>query len=307
MRYLKIASDKNPDSNFIELNDFNGFLCTQFQTLGLSRKIEYLKINNRQIDVNNDINFIDYNLTIEILTTYNEFEGKYEEFRQFIDSNKKSGLRLYYSPYNNIQQRYILCDVKSLSKNDKMKPIQLVLSQKSLWLSDVKKEETTISGIQESNIYAFTDDGNGYYSVGFYEDENITNYYCIAFTDGVSTQAHISINCYNEIPLTINIYGKCLNPVIRLFRKGEDSPLRTTRIIADIDNGYHIKISGKIFDNGVWIVENATGRMIDYSEFVDNSYGSPYFFIDNGEYYITVVDSGQNSVKAEILWQEEYS
>ena len=88
MRYLKLASAKNPDTDFIELNDFNGFLCTRFETLGISRKLEFLTIENRQFSVDNKPDFKKYRLTIEILTKYAEYEAKHRELIDFLARKK---------------------------------------------------------------------------------------------------------------------------------------------------------------------------------------------------------------------------
>ena len=127
MRYLKLASAKNPDNDFIELNDFNGFLCTSFQQLGISRSLEFLSIKNRQFSVNNKPAFKNYTLKIEILSKYSEYEAKYRQFNTFIDRNKKDGFRLYYRPYDGMELRYCLCDIEKLEKTEKLQPIILNL------------------------------------------------------------------------------------------------------------------------------------------------------------------------------------
>ena len=82
MRYLKIASATNPYTDFIELNDLNGFFCTNLKTLGISRAIQFLAIENRQFATSNKPNFKKYELTVEILTNYSEYEKK-----SIIDNN----------------------------------------------------------------------------------------------------------------------------------------------------------------------------------------------------------------------------
>lgn len=332
MRYIKIASDKNPINDYIELNDLQGYFCTSLQSLGFSRKIEYLKIQNRQDSVDNQVEFRDYSLTIEILTNYANFEPKYRELITFLDRNKKNGLRLYYRPYNNMEMAYILCDIKSFTKTEKRQPVQLIVTQKSLWLSDEKKGIAESEESLQYNMFAFTHqkvvidenilyDENGnlkenftpaenqlkdYYCSSYYEDSEIDGYYCMNFVSGISTRAHIIINSYNEIPLIIRIKGQCVNPTINLFKGGEDTPIRSTTIYATINQGYYVEINPKIFENGIWFINETTGEKIDYSELVNNS-SSPYFFVDNGEYYIEAKDTNNNAVSIDVLWQEEYS
>ena len=308
MRYLKITSDKNPDNDFIELNDFNGFLCTRFQTLGISRKLEFLPINNRQFAADNKIDFKKYSLTIEILTKYSEYEAKYRELITFLDRNKKSGFRLYYRPYDSMELRYCLCDIESFEKTQKLQPVLLTLVQNSLWLGDTQRA-TTSQIEQEGNLFVFDEDEDisDYYAASFSLDDNILNYYCVSFYNGAETRATIINNSYNEIPLNVIIYGACVNPTVSLFKKGEETAIKELQVLAVVNEGYHIEINANILGNGVWLVNSATGQKTDYSELVNNELGSPYFYIDNGEYYIKIVDENQNVCYCDIFWQEEYS
>lgn len=307
MRYLKLASAKNPATDFIELNDFNGFLCTSFQSLGISRKLEFLAIKSRQFTVKNDVEFKKYSLVIEILSNYSQYEVKYRELTNFLDRNKKVGFRLYYRPYDNMDTRYCLCDIVNLVKVEKRQPVTLLLSQGSLWFGEQKISKTAKNADSEGNIFGFFDDGNGYYSAGFYKDEKISNYYCVEFFGNVTTEASIINNSYNEIPLNIRIKGACVNPVVSLFRKGENTPFRQLEISSNIDEGYYVEIISHIGENGVWLVNGTTGERIPYNEFVNNEYGSPYFYVDNGEYVLKVTDDANNTCETEILYQEEFS
>lgn len=312
MRYLKLASEKNPSSDFIELNDLNGFLCTSFQSLGISRKMEFLSINNRQFVVDNKHNFKKYNLTIEILSKYSEYEQKHRELITFLDRNKKDGFRLYFKPYPNMPIRYCLCNIESSVKTDKLQPINLVLVQNSLWLTEEIKAEGVQNKIEENNIFAFTKqegltdvDGNDYYASSFAYDESI-NKYCIKFYNGAMADAIIKNDSYNEIPLKIQINGPCGNPVVSLFRKGENSPIKTTEIKVEVSDNYYLEIDANINKNGVWYVNNKTGEKDDYSKYIEYQNGSPYFFIDNGEYVVKVTDSNQNICEFYVFYQEEY-
>ena len=306
MRYLKLASDKNPTTDFIELNDFNGFLCTSFQSIGINRKLEFLAIKNRQFVVSNDVEFKKYSLIIEILTKYSEYEAKHRQLITFLDRNKKDGFRLYYRPYNGMDLRYCLCDIISSTKTEKMQPITLTLSQSSLWLGKQKIGKTSQNSENEGNIFGFFDDENGYYSASFSQDKDIPDYYCIEFFGNITTEAIIENNSYNEIPLNIKIKGPCVNPTVSVFRKNEKTPIRKLEINQRVDSGQYIDIISNIGKNGVWLV-NQNGERTLYNEFVNNEYGSPYFYIDNGEYVIRVADSSNNACEIEILYQEEFS
>lgn len=307
MRYIKLASAKNPDTDFIELNDLNGFFCTEFKTLGINRSIEYLQIKNTNISVDNITGFNTYSLTVQILSKYSEYEANYRQLITFIDRNKKGGFRLYFKPYDNVDLRYCLCDITNTSKTEKLQPVILTANQKSLWFGEVKSSST--SQIEQSgNLFVFADDGSGYYSVGFYYDSKITDIYSVAFWGGVETQATIENNSYNEIPLNIKIYGACVNPVVSLYRKGETEPIKQLQVFANINSGYYIEIKSSVLENGVYYVKNETNEIIqDYSSLLNNELGSPFFYIDNGEYYVRIVDDGGNETVCTITYQEEYS
>ena len=304
MRYLKIASAKNPDNDFIELNDFNGFLCTFFQTLGMSRKHEFLAIENRQFSVDNKPEFKKYSLTIEILTKYSEYEAKYSELITFLDRNKKVGFRLYYRPYDDMELRYCFCDVENLEKTTKLQPVLLTLIQNSLWFGTENKQSSA-SVEQEGNVFAFVEDMTDYYAISFYEDEDISNYYCVKLYNGGLSTAEVVNHSYNEIPLIIRIYGSCVRPKISLFKKGENTPIKQLQILESIADGYYVEINANIKDNGVRLIGENTE--IDYSEVLNNELGSPYFYIDNGEYYITAEDVNENVCNCDVIWQEEYN
>lgn len=307
MRYLKLASDKNPDTDFIELNDFNGFLCTSFQTLGISRKLDFLAVNNRQFTVENKPEFKKYSLTIDILTNYAAYEEKHRDLVTFLDRNKKSGLRLYYRPYDGMELRYCLCDIESSQKTEKRQPVVLTLAQNSLWLGEEKRISTSAEE-QGGNMFVFgyDEDITGYYAAAFKLDEEVLDYYCVSFYNGAAATAIIVNNSYNEIPLNFKIHAPCVNPLISLYKQGETSPIRQVKITASLEVGF-IEINANIGENCVLYKNTETGVVQDYTELVNNEFGSPYFYIDNGEYYIKVTDENNNVCYCDTFYQEEYS
>ena len=342
MRFLKLASAKNPDNDYILLNGgyfdedgvriktlketnglnpykdskgkdryvfekFNGFLCTKLQPLGISRKLDFLAIENRQVLVGNRFDFKKYNLTIEILSNYEEYENKYKELRLFIERNKNNGFRLYYSPFIGMDIKYCLCEFESSNKGEKTQPVTLTFVQTSLWLGSLQTKLTSQVN-QSGNIFAFYKDNeiDNSYSTSFSKDDK-TNEYCVSLYNGIQSQADISNGGYYEIPLTIKINGPCVNPIVYLFAKNGKSPIRKTQILANVDYGYYIEIKAGILDSGVWYVNEATGKKEDYSGLINNSFGSPYFYIGNGNYYIKVEDAGQNIIETSVSYQEEYS
>lgn len=306
MKYLKLASSKNPNNDFIELNDFQGFLCTNFQTIGISRKLDFLEIKNQNFVVRSKPNFKKYILTIEILSKYSEYEAKHRQLITFLERNKQSGFRLYFEPYENMGKRYCLCDIESSVKIETMKPVTLNLIQSSLWFGEEKIYSTTYSVNEKENIFSFGNDGNGYYSTGFYYDEDIEEY-CIEFFNNIFTEAEIENNSYNEIPLNLKIFSPCVNPIISLYKKGENKVFKQVEIIANIDEGYYIEINSDVRNNGVWLVNKNTKEKIDYSETVNNSIGSPFIYIEHGNYIVKAGSKANDNYIVEISIREEYN
>lgn len=306
MRRIKIASAKNPDIDFIELNDFNGFLCTQFQTLGISRKVDFLTIKNRNIPVDNKPVFKKYSLVIEILTEYSKYETKYYQLISFLDRNKQDGIRLYYKPYDDREERYCMCSIESTTKTEKRQPVVLNLTQNSLWLGIQKEAHSSQQKESGGNLFVFDND-NGYYSASFSLDEDMANYYCIAFYSGLNQEASINIDGYNEVPLRILVFGKCINPEILLYKKGKEEPIKKFQVYEVIDEGFYLEINSNLLENGVWEVNESTGEKRDLTEVVDYANGSPYFYLDNGVYHIVAKDIGGNECVTRVYWREEYS
>ena len=308
MRYLKLASAINPYTDFIELNDLNGFFCTNFKTLGISRTIQFLAIENRQFITSNKPNFKKYEMTVEILTNYSLYEQKYNSLLNFLDRNKTNGLRLYYKAYGNTDMRYCLCEIENTEKSYKLQPINITLVQTSLWLSEEKKVSTSYAE-ETGNLFEFKKDSEieDYYSISFLEDNEISNYYCVSFARAVSTQAMITNNSYNNIPLIIKVHGKCVNPIISLNEQGNTIPLKMAQVFITIEENYYLEINSNILDNGVWLVNGNTGERTDCTELINNSLGSPYFYIGNGNYTLSVTDSGNNLCFTDVFFQEEYS
>ena len=322
MRFLKLASDKNHDTDYILLNggyfdkdgnnvenfnQFDGLLCTIFQPVGVSRNLELLSIKNRQFVVDNKPNFKKYSLSIEILSKYSEFERIHNDLITFINRNKKDGFRLYFRPYNEDSMKYCLCNIEMSRKTEKFKPIELSLSQCSFWLGEEKIIPTQqVETEQKENLFAFVDNGDGHYTM-FGKDEDISSgYYCIEFYNNIEIQADIVNNCYDEIPLNFKVYGYCVNPTILLFRKGEDTPIKQTKVYASIDKDYYLEINANIVGNGVWRKHNNSNEKIDFISLVENEFGSPYFYIGHGEYIVKVKDDNNNTCTTYISFQEEY-
>jgi hypothetical protein len=148
---------------------------------------------------------------------------------------------------------------------------------------------------------------NGYYSASFKEDADIDDYYCISFYSGIKQQAEINITGYNEVPLNIHVRGKCTNPEIFLYRKSDNELVKRFQVFVEIDQDHYLEINSGILNSGVWEVDVHTGEREDLTEVINYAYGSPYFYLENGDYYVLVQDINNNNCLTDISWQEEYS
>lgn len=324
MRYLKLTSNTdNPNSqDIINLNAeyfdnngnrssyftaLNGFLCTQFQTLGISRKHETLQIENRQFSVNNKMEFKKYTLSIEILSQYSQYDTYYNTLITFIDRNKKDGLRLYYRPNDKREIRYCLCDIVSLEKTEKLQPIKLTLQQNSLWFGQTKHNNIVSEEQTINNAFEFKKDDDGLiYCAGFYNDSVNTDIYSINFIENYFENSIIINNCYNKIPLQIYVNGYCNTPHIILCDK-DNVIIKEIKVDVVIEKGYSLYINSKINENGVWIIYTETGAKIeDVTDKVNNDYGSPYWYIDNGTYYVKILQTDTLQT-CNVLYNEEYN
>ena len=327
MRFLKLTSAKNPE-DYILLNGgfydkdgnrvqaftrLNGFLCTSFKTLGISRAVEFLRIKNRNVVVENNPQFKKYSLTIEILSGYGEYEANYSRLRNFLDRNKKDGFRLYYKPYNGEALRYCLCSIEASQKEDKLQPVLLTLTQDSFWYGAEQRATTSPESADiNDNLFVFAEDDDGYYSAKFALDESVdmpigsSGYYSVAFYGGVENVAQIVNNSYNEVPITFRIKNG-INPTIEIYRQGSNEPLKRVKVLATIEQGYYLEINADILNSGVWLVTEATGAKVDYTELVDYSLGSPYVFLDNGTYRLSAEHEGGSALEVTAIWQGEYS
>lgn len=306
MRYLKITSAENPNNDYIELNNFNGYLCTSFTTLGISRQYETLTIDNRQFSVDNKPKFKDYSLTVHILTKYSLWEQKYRELINFFDRNKKGGFRLYYRPYDDMDMRYILCDIKTSAKTEKMQPVTLTVSQNSLWIGKTKSSNLLSEEIIVNNSFEFKkDEIDDIYCASFKQDNITEKYYCINFTEDYYENSKIVNECYEEIPLQIKIYGYCNNPHICLLSKNK-TIIKQIKINIVISENYYVFINSHINENGVWLVNKKTDEKTNISHLIYNEYGSPYWYIGKGTYYVKIVES-YNKYNYIVEFNEEYS
>lgn len=307
MRKIKLTSVKNPEYDVIELNDFSGLLCTKFQSLGVSRTLEFLQIKNRNLAVKNTPNFRSYSLTIEILSPYSLYEKAYYDFLKFIDRNKKDGIRLYYQAYDNVPEKYCFCEIQQTDKTEKRQPIVLTLVQSSFWFGKAEARKTSQGVEKITNPFEFSKiEGMDYYAASFAldEDSSTNDFYAISFSNPVSQYADVTISGYNEVPIEFVISGKSINPIITIYEDGKI--IRQVQINIVVDEGQKLQITAGIVNYGVWLIDS-DGKCYDVSNNINHSLGSPYVFLDHGTYSVTVQGEGDGASSTIISWQEEYS
>lgn len=300
MRYIKLASNTNPFTDFIELNNLNGLFCTSVQNFGMKRNLSFFEIKNRRQAVGNEPSFKRYSLRIDILTSYGQYESEYQRLADFLDRNKRGGVRFYYQAEPSKKLVYTICDIEEFVKTDKRLPINLILQQNSLWLSEVQ-QVTTSAQEQVGNLFSFTKK-NGLDCVAFRADGGP---YSITFVNDIRTKATITNRSYENIPLVIQIRGLCINPVVTISKDGV--PIKTIKVLRTISLKEYVEINSNVFDSHVAMVNTETGEKSDLSSYVDYSYGSPFAFLGNGSYEISTTDDGKNRCETTILWQEEYN
>lgn len=299
MRKIRLESITDP-REVIQLSDLTkDYFCTSLQTFGMKRELEFFAIKNRRQAVSNNPSFKRIVLRIEILSSYNLYEEKYRNLARFLDKHKRNGIRLYYQADTNEPEMYTICDIEEVSKTDKRMPVTLTLQQNSLWL--ISKEEKVSKQEQSGNVFAFSNDGYGFYSAGFKQDSD----YSISFYS-TSSKAEITNNSYEKVPLIIRITSECTNPTI-FIRDVNGKNYKTIKINASVASNEYLEINSNVFESQIYLYNEATGFKTDLSGKVDYSYGSPFAMIGNGIYTVEVTDENQTNCEATIWWQEEYN
>ena len=319
MREVKITSELNPTTDFLNLTDFNGFFCTSIQGLGATRETANLSVKTRSLVIENKPTFRIFSLGVNILTPYSQYEAAVKQLFDFLDRNKENGFRLYVNDNPSVytKQRYVMCSLDSVNRNDKRQIVELKLAQHSYWLA----EATTVPGvanvnISEGNWYEYANRGTeteAYYAYSYSPfttaDNNITNYYSTSyFISGAQTGEAINLDIengsYNKVPLNVKVYGACTNPTIMLYENEGSVATRIVSVDVNIPAGSWLEINSTIEGNGVYLCTDGTKSDIFHS--IDLTNGSPYMYVGHGKHRLQVSAASNGSFSAHAVFQEEY-
>ena len=299
----------------LDLNDFNKFLLTNPSGLGVALTNEYIRILNKRINVKSEKDYVPITATIEVSgETRSDWEWNYAELRDFITANAKDGFALYYSAIEN-RERYIVCDVKLLSKTEKssygiLVPVEFEI--RSNWLEDrqmrvdVDADEEKGLGFYEEIVSA--DETNTttetYYDYGFLfntiGDEIEYNY---KFTKGVKGEAELDNTGDSETPLLITITSPCLNPLIQILDANE-VPVKSCRINVEVEEGQQLVINSDPENLDIYIL-TALNEKVPQIDKLDLSTDG-FMQLPVGKYTLRVTDSNESSIGGEVNFSLQY-
>lgn len=319
MREVKITSELNPTTDFLNLTDFSGFFCTSIQGLGATRETANLSVKTRSLVTENKPTFRIFSLGVNILTPYSQYEAAVKQLFDFLDRNKENGFRLYVNDNPSVyaKQRYVMCSLDSVNRNDKRQIVELRLAQHSFWLA----EATTASGVAKVDIstgnwYEYANRGTEaepYYAYSYKPfttaDYKIMNYYSTSYFNsgaqiGDAIDLEIENGSYNKVPLIVKVYGECTNPVILLYENEGSVATRMVSVDVNIPADSWLEINSTIEGNGVYLCTVNTKDDIFHN--IDLANGSPYMYVGNGKHRLHVIAMSNGSFSANAVFQEEY-
>lgn len=197
-RRIRIADFNN--TNSIELNDFDGYIVTAPSGFGVYMENQFLNVGSKRIKTSQKNAYQNINLTVDIYAkTREEVEQKYIALRNFLVKYREKGFRVYYTAYEG-EERYVLCDIKTLDKTEKLRArymsLPLLLEIRSFWKTDIQSS-STVADDTDINSFTFEQD----------EDYDTTGTrYDIA--QSINTSGDLSATGYDfsKFPEQIKIY-----------------------------------------------------------------------------------------------------
>lgn len=295
----------------IDLTDFDKYLLTLPNGLGLAYKNSYITLGSQRIRVKQERQYENFTGTIEVCgRTRDEWEKNYDYLRDFIASNLKSGIKLYYSNREN-QERYLPCDIKLLSKTEKSSYCILVGVQfepKGLWKNDVEVATRTTTMEIGRNAIAFMRDSNfdvsdefGY-NYGFIYDEG-TDQHCIYYMSGEVSSATLINNADSETPLSITIYGECVNPFI-VLEDTNGNEIQACQVYVTLYQGDKITLNSDPANLGITLVRS-TGNTSNITTSVDTSLNS-FLTLPVGTYRLRITEENTRKINGNIKYSLQY-
>jgi len=310
----------------IDLNDFNGYLATSPTGLGIYRVAEYITVGNQRIQTNNTSAFQKITLMVQILGERHTWEQKYATLRDFISVNIKKGFRLYYT--TEVGTRYVKCDINIVDKTEKdyaNLPIKLEIQPKSLWLADVQATSVQQT-ISSGNLFEFSEQATDEYYAKFALIDGVENdtphpypqtqadwedaeypYYATMFGTGALQYADL-VNLGGEnTPLLIRLFGRAVNPFIKLKDKVTGEIVQSVKFNnLIVQAGYYLEINSSADDTHIHLVNQQTGEHFDRENFADLT-TNVYLYLPQGRYTIEVSDESEtNTCYARVDFANQY-
>lgn len=302
------------NKEMFKFSSFGDFIFTSPTSLGVYRSKNFLIVNNQQIEVEDIPSFKNITGTIIIKGLNSELETKYAQLRDFISKYIKTGFRLYLKVRENVSARYINCAIDSLDKTEKstantmLIPINII--PKSLWLGDVEGTSITQS-VYVDGIFRFAEQNNGEYGARFIErplnDEYSNTIYSIAFSSGSISQSFIFNSGEETTPLIIRVYGKAVNPYIKLKDYNTGEILQSVKFnnLTVADDSY-LEINSEPDRTYIEVVNITTGNRTDVESYVDES-TNIYMNLPVGSYVIEASDDVENNVlQTRVFFTNQY-
>lgn len=299
----------------LDLNNFNKFLLTNPSGLGVALTNEYIKILNKRINVKSEKDYVPITAIIEVSgETRSDWEWNYAELRDFIAANSKDGFALYYSAIENIE-RYIICDVKLLSKTEKssygiLVPVEFEI--RSNWLEDrqisveVDTDEEKGLGFYEEVVSA--DETNTitetYYDYGFlYNPINGEDEYSYKFIKGVKGEAELSNLGDSETPLLITITSPCTNPLIQILDANENV-VKSCKVNVPIEQGEKLVINSDPENLDVYIITttNEKAHCVDKLDLSTDG----FMQLPVGSYTLRITDELESNIGGYVNFSLQY-
>ena len=295
----------------ISLNDFNKYLLTLPEGLGVEYKNTFITIGTQRIKVSQERDYKSFSGTIEVCgNTRDDWEKNYNSLRDFVAKNLKSGIKLYYKNRAD-DERYILCDIKLMTKTEKSSYCILVpvaFEPRSIWKKDVEVNTNISAMAIEKNTVAFLKDENFSvndqfrFNYGFLYDENL-NQHDIRYMSSETGSAQLINNADAETPVKLTIYGACINPYIQLINSnGEEE--QACRIYATLSEGDKIILNSDPADLSI-IVVRANGMTDVITNNIDTSL-TTFLTLPIGSYTVKIREENNNLVNGNIKYSLQF-
>lgn len=298
-RKIWLTNKDNTDTLEFDSNAFGSMIFTAPTKFGIYREKDYITVNNQRITIKDEPVFEKITGIIIIRGLYSELEAKYSILRDFISKYIKEGFRLYVQTQENVQARYINCDIESLDKSEKTSgaiSVPITIQPKTLWLGDVSGASIS-QAISVEGQFKFTEQtigGNTVYATKFalrsFDDEYGNDVYSIALASSQVSTAFIFNSGEETTPLLIRIYGPATNPYIKLKDYESGEVVQSVKFTGlTITSDYYIEINSNPENNYIERVKISDNERSDVEDFADQD-KTIFITLPTGRYNIETSD-----------------